>query len=125
MSQIDILPTMLDYAEIKTNLSFTGKSLRSIADDQFATWRDYLVVELADYKKDTTRKGRMICMDNYKYNIFSTGKEQLFDLENDPGEMNNLAGEPDLKKISDKCRQNLKQWAIKTDDYFALQILKN
>lgn len=125
MSQIDILPTMLDYAEIKTNLAFTGKSLRSIADDQAATWRDYLVVELADYKKDTTRKGRMVCTDNYKYNIFSTGEEQLFDLENDPGEMNNLADEPDLKMISDKCRQNLKQWAIKTDDYFALQILKN
>lgn len=125
VSQIDILPTMLDYAGIKTNLSFTGKSLKTIIDDQSVTWRDYLVVELADYKNDPTRKGRLVRTDKYKYNIYSTGEEQLFDLENDPGEMINLAKESGLNEIRIRCRQNLKQWAINTKDDFATSILKN
>ncbi len=124
VSQIDILPTMLEYASIKSDLSFTGNSLKTIIEDQQASWRDYLVVELADYKKDPTRKGRLLRLGNYKYNIFSTGEEQLFDLENDPGEMINLAGESVIKDVRAKCRQNLKQWAVKTNDDFALQIIK-
>jgi len=125
VSQIDILPTMLEFADIKTDLPFTGKSFKTIINDQSASWRNYLVVELADFKKDTTRKGRMVRLGQYKYNIYSTGEEQLFDIENDPGEMINLAGEPDLNEVLIQCKQYLKQWAVKTDDNFALSILKN
>ncbi len=67
----------------------------------------------------------MVRLGQYKYNIYSTGEEQLFDIENDPGEMINLAGEPDLNEVLIQCKQYLKQWAVKTDDNFALSILKN
>ncbi len=124
VSQIDILPTMLDYADIKTDLSFTGKSIKTIVNDQSKTWRDYLVVELADFKKDTTRKGRMVRLNQYKYNIYSTLEEQLFDLKNDPGETQNLINEPSIEETRTRCRQFLQQWAEKTDDSFALKILE-
>ncbi|MDB4584929.1 sulfatase-like hydrolase/transferase [Draconibacterium sp.] len=124
VSQIDILPTMLNYADIDSKISFTGESIKPIIDSPKAGWRDYLVTELADFKNDTTRKGRMVRTANFKYNIFSTGEEQLFDIENDPGEMHNLAGKNNFETIRIKSQQNLKQWAEKTDDRFATQVLK-
>lgn len=124
-SQIDILPTMLAYANIETEIPFTGKSLKTVMDDQAAPWRDFLVVELADFKKDSTRKGRMVRADQYKYNLYSTGEEQLFDLQTDPGEMHNLIGTREFEPIREKSRKNLQEWAEKTRDSFALEMLGN
>jgi hypothetical protein len=116
---------MLDYAQIEPDLYFTGKSLRTIIDDPLASWRDYIVVELADFKPDPTRKGRMLRIGQYKYNIYSTGEEQLFNLQTDPGEMQNLIGKSEFEDIRLGCRKNLKTWADETDDVFALSILTN
>ena len=124
VSQIDILPTMLDYARIEPEMSFTGKSLRTIIEDPLADWRDCLVVELADYKRDTLRKGRMLRMDQYKYNIYSTGEEQLFNLNGDPGEMHNLIGESGFEYIRTACQDSLWRWAESTNDHFSLTLLK-
>ena len=98
--------------------------MNPIVDNQSAGWRDYLITELADYKKDTTRKGRMVRTERFKYNIFGTGEEQLFNLINDSGEMHNLAGNKDFYAIRNKSRQYLQQWAEKTEDHFANQVLK-
>lgn len=125
VSQIDILPTMLDFANIQTKISFAGKSIKNIVEKKPVEWRDYLVVELADYKKDSTRKGRMVRSGDFKYNIFSSGEEQLFNIGTDPGETENIARNKESEKIRFQCRENLKHWAEKTDDSFALQILEN
>lgn len=125
VSQIDILPTMLDYAQIEPERDFTGESLRGIVEDSLAAWRDYLVVELADYKPDPSRKGRMLRMDQYKYNIYSTGEEQLFNLHADPGEMQNLIGENEFQAIRLACRDRLRDWAQSTNDTFGLAVLSN
>ncbi|MFC2123262.1 sulfatase, partial [Bacteroidota bacterium] len=122
VSQIDILPTILDYADVKTDVEFTGSSLRCIIENQNAKWREYLIVELADYKPDSSRKGRMIRSEKYKYNVYSLGKnnEQLFDLTNDPGEMNNLIDDPDYKLVIENHKKMLKEWIDMTDDDFIL-----
>jgi arylsulfatase A-like enzyme len=125
ISQIDILPTMLDYAQIKPDADFTGKSLRTIIEDPSANWRDDIVLELADYKPDRSRKGRMLRTGHYKYNIYSTGEEQLFNLQTDPGEMQNLTASPEFSEIREDCRNRLKLWAESRNDDFALKILAN
>jgi arylsulfatase A-like enzyme len=124
-SQIDILPTMLDYAQIEPDLDFTGKSLRTIIDDPKASWREYIVVELADFKPDPTRKGRMLRIDQFKYNIYSSGEEQLFNLQTDPGEMENLIGKSEFEDVRLACRKNLETWAQESNDDFAHSILTN
>ena len=40
VSQIDILPTLCDYAGIDAQVSFTGKSLRTIVENPEANWRE-------------------------------------------------------------------------------------
>jgi len=122
-SQIDILPTMLDYAQIEPKTNFTGKSLKNIIDDPLFGWREYLVVELADYKPDPTRKGRMLRINDFKYNIYSTGEEQLFNLQDDPGETQNLIRKIGFEDIRLGCRDSLRSWAKTTKDTFALSVL--
>ncbi|MEQ9437423.1 MAG: sulfatase-like hydrolase/transferase [Cyclobacteriaceae bacterium] len=121
VSGIDLVPTLCDYAGIKDSPTYTGKSIRPIVENARATLRDYLVVELADDKEDSTRHGRMIRDKRYKYNLYNQGEhhEQLFDLWNDPGEMQNLAEEPQYRPIKLKMKEALDQWMQQTnDDYY-------
>lgn len=49
----------------------------------------------------------MIRSDRYKYILYDSGsdREQLMDLEKDPGEMKNMATDPAYKDILDEHRQ--------------------
>ena len=123
VSQIDILPTLLDYADIETSEKFYGSSLLKLAECGKSKWRDYTVVELADFVKDKSRKGRMIRMGPYKYSIYSTGEEQLFHIGNDPGETQNLVNEVLLASVVENCKESLLEWGNKTNDSFILSIL--
>jgi arylsulfatase A-like enzyme len=125
VSQIDILPTMLKYANIDLELKLSGESLNSVVESTSNNWREYVVTELADFKPDTTRKGRMIRLENYKYNIYSSGEEQLFDLRNDPGEMHNLASNSKYADVKLSCQKSLKEWGIRTNDVFVKQLFEN
>ena len=42
--------------------------------------------------------------------------EELFDLEKDPKELNNLSGDPDYKNVLEKMRQAHKDWSVKIAD---------
>ncbi len=124
VSQIDIVPTLCDYAGIETDVTFTGSTLRPILEDGQANWRNYIVVELADYKPDRSRKGRMVRSARYKYNIFSSGarNEQLFDLQNDPGENDNLALQKNYLPILEEHRSYLRAWQEDTGDHLEVRI---
>ena len=118
ISQIDIVPTLCDYAGIAPEISFTGRSLRPVIEDPGTGWRDFLVVELADYKPDRSRKGRMIRTPNFKYNVYTHGErnEQFFDLVSDPGEMKNLIDDGGSRNEIDRHRQLLERWMLMTRD---------
>jgi len=120
VSQIDIVPTLCDYAGINTSTSFTGQSMRKIIEDPQADWRDFLVVELADFKPDPSRKGRMVRSDRFKYNVYTSGSnpEQFFDLEADPGEMRNLIESDAAADWIDDHRAYLETWMKTTNDNF-------
>jgi len=120
VSQIDIVPTICDYAGVESPVPFTGHSLRAIIEDSNAPWRDFLVMELADYSPDRTRKARMLCTKDFKYNIYSSGarNEQLFDTRNDPGEQDNLINDPRYISTLSEHKDMLTQWMIETEDTF-------
>jgi len=120
VSQIDILPTLCDYAGINSSAQFTGKSFRPIIENENADWRSYLVVELADFKPDSLRKGRMIRSADYKYNVYSLGmnNEQFFDLKNDPGETLNLINDSTYQDEIYRHKMQLKEWISQSNDTF-------
>lgn len=117
-SQLDVLPTLCDYAGIEVPASLLGKSLRPLLEGQSALNREYIVTELAPDPQIPAMQGRMVRWGNYKYNRYSTGKrnEQLFDLAADPGEKKNLAYDPDYQEVVKNMKTMLTDWNRRTAD---------
>jgi len=112
---------MCDYAGIVPPVGIRGQSLRPIVEGRGVAWRDEVGVQLSVDPDDKSRMGRMIRTGRYKYNAFSYGKnpEQLFDLKKDPGEKQNLAGRPEMKKVLVEHRERMMRWLEQTGDPFA------
>ena len=59
-----------------------------------------------------SRSARMVRSSRYKYIVYDSGKnrEQLIDLEKDPGEMQNLAADPANAPVLAEHRRQLVHW---------------
>jgi len=59
----------------------------------------------------------MLCSGRYKYCVHAKGerREQLVDVEKDPGEMKYLAADPAYADVLARHRQHLREW-VKTDN---------
>jgi arylsulfatase A-like enzyme len=96
----DFLPTFLDAAGAPIPEALDGMSLLALVRDQDAPWREYIDLEHATcYRKENYWCALTDGKTKYIY-FFHTGEEQLFDLQEDPGELLNLEGSrhhaPDL-----------------------------
>ncbi|WP_257349003.1 arylsulfatase [Pseudalkalibacillus decolorationis] len=86
----DIMPTLLDVANVEIPDSVDGKSLLQLwAGEEDVEWRDFLHGEhmFGEHSFHYITDGK----DKYIW-YSQSGEEQLFDLERDPQEMFNLAG---------------------------------
>lgn len=130
---IDLLPTLCDLAGIPLYKKFPGISLKNIiATGSSSANREYVVVSDKLVQGDTVNghkpepEGRMIRNKRFKYWIYNEGKqrETLYDLQNDPGEMVNLAGDPNFKSELENCRSELIEWAEKYNDPYLKYMVK-
>jgi arylsulfatase A-like enzyme len=113
---LDLLPTLCAYAGIEAPKGLHGTSLRPLAERRgIGQWRRVVVSE--------SQNGRMLLTDRFKYCLYDWGenREQLIDLENDPGEMKNLAGLESHKDVLNEHRELLRQWVERTDDKIAAE----
>jgi len=110
VSGIDIMPTLCDYAGIEPPEHTIGTSLRPLLDGSIEPWRDYIVSEVS------SNTGRMVRTEQYKYIVYNKDPvEQLFDMQNDPGETENLAPDSQFASILTEHRNMLKEWESKLD----------
>jgi arylsulfatase A-like enzyme len=119
-SGLDILPTLCDYAGIAPPEGIRGSSLRTAIEG--GSWkRRYVVSELAVYGTPE-RQGRMLRTRRHKYVAFNGGArpEQLFDLDLDPGEVYNLAGQAESAPMLQEHRNLLRAWMAETKDSFRI-----
>jgi arylsulfatase A-like enzyme len=112
VSGLDVLPTLCDFAGIAAPPQARGSSVRSIMNNPGAPWRDAVFGALG------ATGGRMVRTTQYKYNLYAANQEELFDLQADPGEMKNLAGDPSLTGVLEANRQRLREWMATTGDTF-------
>jgi len=88
VSQIDLMPTILDYAGQRAPERIHGRSLRPLLEAKSIPWRDYAFCQRAD-------AARTLRTERYKYCYApKTKMVALYDLQNDPHEDRNLADEP-------------------------------
>ena len=117
----DFFATVCDYAGAEMPVGLTGRSLKPILEgDPPELWAEYVVSEVEDEKHYKNARARMVRSARYKYMVFERGRnrEQLFDLEADPGEMKNLAANPEFAQTLQQHREYLREWCIQTNDMF-------
>ena len=120
VSSIDIVPTVCDYAGVTLTKPLTGVSLRPIIEDPEAPGRGYAVCELSPFRTQPHRKARVLRTTQYKYIAFTDGErpEMLFDMQDDPGESRNLAGQSAHRGELLHHRKLLVEWVERTKDHF-------
>lgn len=105
VSGMDIFPTLCDLAGVEAPGSVGGASLRPALQRGEPIERDSVVVELAGGRAAALRTRR------YKYIRYAEGPtEMLFNLEDDPGETRNLAGDPAHESVLAEHREILRRW---------------
>ncbi len=119
-SLLDLVPTLLDYAELPCPDGLEGISLMpQITGVKPHSGRTAAVAEWYDEFRDYTVPGRMICDEDYKYICYlEPDSEELYDMRNDRYEKTNLAGKPEYSPILEKYRSLLKHHLEKSDDPF-------
>lgn len=119
---LDIYPTLCDLTGIDIPESVEGKSLLPLMNDKTRTVRDsiYLAYEA---------KIRAVKNNRYKLIEYVDDREpknikrntQLFDLQMDSGETNNLADRPDFTEIKNELHRELfrlrEEWEDKTNRF--------
>jgi len=113
-SHVDLLPTILDYAGIHSPGNLHGMSLRPVLQDAAAVTRDAVFSEY-NGNKDLNYFQRAVITERYKYIENEGDISELYDLEEDPHEMRNLAvGEPG--NIEQDLQRRLREWQHETGD---------
>ena len=90
---IDIAPTLLEMAGISKPANMDGESFVPILQNKAVRGRDAFLMEFWRYFPENTPSYVGVRTDRYKYIEFERGRDPwLFDLMNDPKEMNNIYG---------------------------------
>jgi arylsulfatase A-like enzyme len=114
---VDHLPTILDLLELPVPGGLDGISMREILFDDSAAGRDSMVLQY--YSKQTwVNPIRTLLDGTYKYNLYRSGEEELYDLRADSGEIVNLADRKDFLEIKQRYKDALNCWIEEQKDPF-------
>ncbi len=110
---LDLMPTICDFAGVEIPKHCTGKSIRNVLESgkEDKHLRDYVVTETV-FAQTAGTIGWMVRTKDFKYVLYDSGRnrEQLYDMNNDRGEMRNLAVERRYHDILVQHRQMLNEW---------------
>jgi len=116
---INLYPTICEFAGIALPRRMPGSSLRPLlAGDESVSWPDQVISETRMGRNGV--QGRMVRTARHKYIAYETGlhREQLFDLEADPGETVNLAPSSRYRDVLQEHRDRLRAWCGEVGDDF-------
>ena len=127
VSLIDICPTLLEMSGLDPRDGLAGESLLPLADGRTSESRDWAYACFMGCTLNTS--AYLLRKDRWKYIVYYGCDPQLFDMENDPQELADLAGErpgvvssldADLQSIVDYeqthrdwiayCKETFRQW---------------
>jgi arylsulfatase A-like enzyme len=119
IQNIDIGPTVLDLAGVPMSRAFDGNSFKSILHgtpvDQ---WRDTIYYEYFwERPFPQTPTVHAVMTSKYKFIRYHGiwDLNELYDIEEDPFEMNNLIRNPEMAPVAKELREALFKWLKKTE----------
>lgn len=117
IQNIDVAPTILAAAGIERPAHFQGQSILPLLQGKEVKWRDKIFYEYYwehDYPQTPTMHG--VRTDRYKliryHGIWDTN--ELYDLQEDPDEMNNLIASPEHQALVEKLTNDIYDWLEST-----------
>lgn len=140
VEMIDMLPTVLELAEIETSYTHFGRSLMPVITGETDEHRDAVfgaggydprepqcfesgVAGIYEQKiliqadlPGTASRSAMIRTRTHKLIIRTHEKDELYDLQADPNETRNLIDNPDYAGIENELRLRMLQWYLETSD---------
>ena len=117
VQNIDIAPTILELAGLQKPRNMDGESFLPLLRGEELAWRDRIYYEYFwERPFPQTPTVHAVRTEKYKftryYGIWDIN--ELYDLENDPLEMNNLIRSEEHQAIAKEMRQDLFDWLIRT-----------
>jgi arylsulfatase A-like enzyme len=104
ISGLDLFPTLCELAQVPPPEVQRGRSLLPLLQGEALNWRSFIVAE-------THVCGRMLRTERHKYVEYRGDPvRQLFDMQNDPWEMQNLATSAGREPLLAKLRDQLHGW---------------
>jgi len=119
---LDMAPTLLEIAGLSVPSEMQGKSMLPLAEQKpNVEWRKDWLYEYYEYPGfENVRPCRGVRTDRYKLiHFFIEPQEfELYDLQSDPIEANNLYGKPEYEAITNELKQRLAALRAETKDTF-------
>lgn len=106
VSQMDIMPTLLDFAGIDIPETMQGVSFKPVLEEENASVRENVMVSFNRFAINHDQFGSFYpirCMfdGRYKLVINLLDGDELYDLQDDPGEISNRVDDPALAAVRD------------------------
>lgn len=121
VQNIDYAPTFLELAGVEVPEDMQGVSLMPLLRDKKGPdqWRDNLYYHYHEYPAEHAVKRHYgVRDDRYKLMHFYNDIDvwELYDLKEDPNEMNNIYGKPGTEEVTARMMQKLKEAQEQYDD---------
>ncbi|MFY0601400.1 MAG: sulfatase [Cyclobacteriaceae bacterium] len=118
IQNIDIGPTVMDFAGVKTKPHMDGNSFKSLLFQETILWRDTVYYEYFwERPFPQTPTVHAVRTSKYKFIRYHGvwDVNELYDIENDPEEMINLIRDPAYKEVAIELRASLFDWLAGTE----------
>lgn len=106
---VDLYPTLAELCQLPAPDYLDGQSLQPLLDDPQAKVKQHAFTQLLRGRFD----GYSVRTEKWRFTTWEMGArgEQLYDMENDPGEMTNLAADPQHAELLAELRAVVKEYA--------------
>ena len=123
VSHIDIPGTLMEFFGFEVPRTLEGGSLLPMLKNPDATVRKEVFIEFGRYEVDHDGFGafqsiRCVCDGRYKLALNLMVTDELYDLQTDPGELNNRINSPEYAAIRNDLHDRLLNWMNTSRDPF-------
>ena len=110
VQNLDMAPTLLDYAGVEVPSAMQGASFRQLVSGETDQWRDAVYYTYYEYPSvHMVKRHYGVATDRYKliHFYYDIDEWELYDLEKDPNEMNSVYDNPEYADVRKQMHQRL------------------
>jgi arylsulfatase A-like enzyme len=110
VQNIDLAPTLLDYAGIEAPADMQGLSFRKLVAGKKVDWRDAIYYHYYEYPSvHMVKRHYGVRTDRYKliHFYYDVDEWEMYDLQADPSEMKSIYGDPEYAEVQAMLEKRL------------------